>query len=272
MLWVRIWRQLKQLQKQHDILGILSFWCGECALVGKRFARRHGLKHFIWISGMDAKKDNKLVRFIRPTSEGLVAMSVFLQKEFYKNHLVKPSHVIPIGIDPEEFPLEIPERNIDLLGVGSLNDFKQYDLFIRIVKALCGSFPNINAVICGEGSERQALEKQISQLGLSDRITLTGLTRHDEVLRQMQRAKIFLHPSAYEGFGAVCIEALYAGCQVISFNDPMEMKVQHWHVVQSEDEMRKTALDLLKRNESFERVMLFSMSDTARSMMRLFER
>ena len=270
-MWISVWRKLTQLRKEYDLLGLFSFWCGECALVGKRFAAGRGLKHFAWISGMDAKKENNLVKLIRPEAEGLIAMSVFLQKEFYRNHSVKAKHIIPIGIDPAEFDTREQKRTIDILGVGSLNDFKQYDMFIRIVKQLSDSFPNITAVICGDGTERENLDSEIRAAGLQDRVTLTGLIRHDQVLHYMQRARIFIHPSAYEGFGAVCLEALYAGCQVISFCDPMELQVKHWHIVKSEDEMREKALQLLKEFVPPEKVMLYSMSESVKAVMRLFE-
>ena len=195
----------------------------------------------------------------------------FLQKEFYRNHSVKAKHIIPIGIDPAEFDTREQKRTIDILGVGSLNDFKQYDMFIRIVKQLSDSFPNITAVICGDGTERENLDREIRAAGLQDRVTLTGLIRHDEVLHYMLRARIFIHPSAYEGFGAVCLEALYAGCQVISFCDPMELQVKHWHIVKSEDEMWEKALQLLKEFVPPEKVMLYSMSESVKAVMRLFE-
>src|SRR5687768_10084162 len=51
LLWIRVWIKLKQIEKEHPVFGIFSFWCGECALVGKKFAHRHELKHFSWISG-----------------------------------------------------------------------------------------------------------------------------------------------------------------------------------------------------------------------------
>jgi len=47
---------------------------------------------------------------------------------------------------------------------------------------------------------------------------------HPELLEWMQRGKVFLHPSSYEGFGIVCIEALCSGAEVISFVKTYEQK------------------------------------------------
>ena len=66
-----------------------------------------------------------------------------------------------------------------------------------------------------------------------------------EILQLMKRAKIFLHTSSYEGFSTVCLEALYAGCHVISFIKPMEHDIGHWHIVQSKEEMVKKAMEIL---------------------------
>ncbi len=270
-LWIRVWRKLKRIRREQPILGIFSFWCGECALVGKYFAKRHGIKHFIWISGMDAKKENKLVKWIKPAENDLIAMSDFLANEFHTNHTIRPGYTIPIGIDPGEFRRFAGKRDIDILGVGTLNPFKQYDLFINVIKELSGPFPTIKAVICGEGTDRPRLEERIKRLGLENNISLTGLIPHPEVLQSMQQAKILLHPSSYEGFGAVCLEALYAGAHVISFCDPMQTKIDRWTIVNSVDEMTKRACEILGQDHiNHDPILLYSMSDTAKAVMNLF--
>jgi glycosyltransferase involved in cell wall biosynthesis len=273
LLWIRVWRRLREINRQQPLFGVLSFWCGECALVGKRFSDRYGVKHFTWISGMDARKQNKLVNWIKPAENELIAMSIFLQKEFEKNHFVKPQHVIPIGIDPSEYS-EMPlNKDIDILGVGTLNPFKQYDVFINIIKELSASFPKIKAVICGEGTERAKLERMIGELGLENNITMTGLIPHTDVLKWMQRSKVFLHPSSYEGFGSVCLEALFAGAWVISFCDPMQIDTERWRIAKNPDDMRRRAFEILNMYDGTSKsVLLYSMDDTAKAVMNLFDK
>ena len=55
ILWAKVWRKLAAIKRTHRIIGMFSFWCTECALVGKHFAQRNKLKHLIWILGQDAK-------------------------------------------------------------------------------------------------------------------------------------------------------------------------------------------------------------------------
>ena len=42
----QIFLALKKINNSNEIIGLLSFWCGECAAIGQAFANKHGLKHF----------------------------------------------------------------------------------------------------------------------------------------------------------------------------------------------------------------------------------
>ncbi len=268
---IRIWRALDELKKNHHIVGLFSFWCGECALIGKYFGKRNNLKHFTWISGQDARKGNKYISLIRPKPYELVAMSDFLAKEFYKNYGVKPLHVVPIGIDASMFEKKIHKKNIDIIGVGSLISLKQYDIFISIIKSLSNNFDSIKTIICGKGPQKEALQSAIDKMLLSKNVLLIGEKPHTEVLQLMQRSKILLHTSSYEGFGAVCIEALYAGCHVISFVNPMKRDIDHWHVVKTKEEMINKVIELLGNSETeYTAELPYIMDDSVKAVMQLF--
>ena len=272
ILWMQAWRQVQKIKKAKNITGVLSFWCGECALVGSWFSKLYDITHHCWISGQDAKKENRLVRWIRPSAGELVAMSDFLVDGFLKNHGVKPSHVIPMGIDKNLYNSDAVEKDIDVLGVGSLIPLKQYDVFLHVIYQLKKQLPAIKVVICGKGPEEKKLRASIHQLDLSNNVELIGEKAHKDVLQLMQKAKVFLHPSSYEGFGGVCIEALYAGAQVISFSKPMKAPIPHWQTVYSTEEMSNLTLSILQNSQTdFEPVLAFSMEDSVKAMMKLFD-
>jgi glycosyltransferase involved in cell wall biosynthesis len=264
--WYMVRRKLASLHRTHSITGLFSFWCTECALVGDRFAKKHQLKHSTWILGQDARKSNKFVRVIKPASSSLVAMSDFLADEFERNHFIRPQHVIPNGIDPRMYPPATEARSIDVLGAGSLIPLKQYDVFIELIAQAKKKFPGIKSVIVGEGPERARLLRQTP----SSDVGLIGEKPHPEVLHLMQQSKIFLHTSSYEGFSTVCLEALYAGAYVISFCNPVYEKIPHWYVVRNKEEMLRKLIELLSGNLNYEPIIPFSMSDTARKIMKLF--
>ena len=119
--------------------------------------------------------------------------------------------MIPLGADPVQFSTQHFERDIDILGAGSLIPLKQYDIYIDVVFELKKKLPCIKTMICGNGPEHDKLRSMIEERDMQSNITLAGEISHDQVLKLMQRSKIFLHPSNYEGYGTVCLEALCAG-------------------------------------------------------------
>ncbi len=273
-LWLRkkIMVALKRIRSEYTINGILSYWFNECALVGKRFASRYGIRHFCWISGQDARKMNKYPRKLKAVSGELIALSDFLQDEFERNHGIRPLHVVPAGIDRSLYPSIFPEKDIDVMAAGSLIPLKQYEIFITIIAELKKKMPGIKAMLIGDGPEKQKLEKFIFSLGLQVTISMTGELPHPEVVKQMMRAKIFLHPSSYEGFSGVCLEAIGAGAQVISFINPMRATIPHWQIATSEEDMiTKTISILHDPGTDHSSVIPYQLDDSASKMIGLFK-
>lgn len=270
--WRRTWTRLKQLNKQFELIGLLSFWMGDCAFIGDRFAKKFGLKHFCWLLGQDARAGNKYVSWIKPGENSLIALSDFIAAEFYRNYGITPEYIIPPGIDPLLFAdFNTGKREIDILGAGSLISLKQYDVFVKIIHKLKQSFPDIKAVICGGGPEKDRIKALIGQFRLEDNVQLAGILPHDKVLQLMENTKVFLHTSAYEGFGIVCLEALYAGAKVVSFVRPMNISIRNWHHSDDQKDMVKKIMELLESEGDNEQLYPYAISESTKAMMRLFD-
>jgi len=274
LLWQKIWRQLKQLYKSNHVIGVLSFWCGECAVIGSRFSRKFNVPHRIWICGQDAKKENKMVRFVRPRPDELVAMSPFLAEEFYRSHGIQPAHIVHNAIDTNTFsPPPSTTRDIHILAAGTFEPLKQYDLFAEIVAAVQKSIPGLKAYHCGMGSGKDKVMSLIKLFGIEKNLELLGSQPHETLLQLMQRTKVFMHTSRYEGFSTVCLESLHAGAHVVSFTYPLKRSVPHWHVVKTAEEMIAKTIELLNNPvTSYEPVTLYTMDNSAKEMMELFNR
>jgi len=269
---LRVWLTLRRLNKKHHIIGLLSFWLGKCAFIGSKFAKHYNLQHYTWILGQDAKAGNKYVNRIKPNGDELIALSDFIKREFTRNYGIAPQRIIPVGIDIALFNNTPVARDIDILGAGSLIPLKQYDVFLEVVAVLKPIFPNIKAAIAGTGPQLKQLQQTIKTLGLDSNVTLLGWLSHTEVLAIMQRTKVFLHPSSYEGFGAVCLEALYAGAKVISFVKPMEVAIPNWHIAADKARMIQLAQQLLAdKNLIHQSVLPYIIQDNTKAMMQLFE-
>ena len=62
--------------------------------------------------------------------------------------------------------------------------------------------------------ERAALERLARELGLVDSVSFLG--HRDDVDELMQRAWLLVHPSRWEGFGLVLLEAMKHGLPVVA--------------------------------------------------------
>jgi len=271
MNWRKVRMKLAELNSKRHVIGLLSFWLGDCALIGSRFAKRKNLKYFCWILGQDAKKGNRYFKLIKPQPASLIALSDFIADEVTKNYNVTPEHIIPPGIDPQMFGQPSTKRDIDILGAGSLIPLKQFYMLIELVNSLKDAFPDIKAIICGGGPDMAPMKAMIHDHGLEHQVTLTGELPHDQVLKRMQRSKIFVHPSAYEGFGVVCLEALYAGARVVSLVRPMKAGIKNWHIAKSQSDMVDLVRELLNDSSTdYSPVAPYLAKDSAVAMMNLF--
>jgi glycosyltransferase involved in cell wall biosynthesis len=267
----KINKTLTAIHHSEKIIGVLSFWYGECAFVGKKFSARHGVRHRCWLLGQDARAFNKHPKRVALHSEEMVALSDFVQDEFERNHKTRPAVVIPPAINTNHLSEFTIIKDIDIVAAGSLIVLKQYDLLVNIIAEIKKIVPGVKAILVGEGPERQKIQKLIVKHSLEKNIDLVGELPHADVIKMMQRTKVFLHPSSYEGFGVVCLEALYSGAHVISFVQPMKKGIANWKVVKTSEEMVQKTIEVLRNAFSnYKSVVPFSMQETVEQMMELF--
>jgi glycosyltransferase involved in cell wall biosynthesis len=106
---------------------------------------------------------------------------------------------------------------------------------------------------------------------LKNQVELKGELNHSEILELMQKSKILVHPSSYEGFSTVCAEALYAGAQVVSYCKPMMTDFAQHHIVQTPEEMENKVKQLLsEENLNHDRVLTYPMYETCSRILSLY--
>jgi glycosyltransferase involved in cell wall biosynthesis len=272
MTWAKAYRQLQKIRNQKIIIGLLSLWLTECSLVAKYFAKLNGLKHYMWLIGQDAKLSNQYIKRIQPKGKYIIAMSDFLKEEYQKNHHEVPFMVAENGINEYAFPkLNTEQRSIDILGVGSLIQLKNYELFIEIIAELKVMYPRITALIAGIGEEEQHLKALVETLNLQSNITFAGLVSHTKVFDLMNDSRIFLHTSHYEGNSTVLMEALYSGCYTYSTCSLSNRLTENLSVLKTKaDFVKEISMQLEKNELNSNRITFNSMDQTATKIMNLF--
>jgi glycosyltransferase involved in cell wall biosynthesis len=101
-----------------------------------------------------------------------------------------------------------------VLAVGRLVDQKGHDVLIEAFARVCRRIPDATLVIVGGGEKRPALEGMVSALGLRGRVILTG--HRSDARAFMRDAAVFAHPSRWEGFGLVLLEAMADALPIVA--------------------------------------------------------
>ena len=109
-----------------------------------------------------------------------------------------------------------PDNDGSIVYIGRLVPQKNVDLLIRSYARLQkGAQKYHHLKIIGEGSERPKLEALAKSLGVE--VNFTGkIERHEDVLKELKKASLFVLPSRRESFGITILEAMCCGTPVIS--------------------------------------------------------
>ncbi|QCT74479.1 glycosyltransferase [Macrococcoides canis] len=115
------------------------------------------------------------------------------------------------------------EQNI-ISSLGRLEYEKGFDLLIDSVYQIAPSLRHLmfKVNIYGEGKEYSHLLQMIDQYQIDDIISIHPMTQ--DVASIYNTSMIVAVPSRSEGFGMVLLEAMQAGCNVVSFNAPIGPK------------------------------------------------
>lgn len=151
---------------------------------------RHALRLPHVVTGVTAELCTEMARFSRPGA----------------------THVVPCVVEnphpAAEFPASPPLR---LVGVGALIDRKRPVLALETVAELVRRGVDVHYTLVGKGPLMESLPQTARELGIEDRVELTGAVPPAEIAQRLSDAHIFFLPSAQENFFTAVAEAIAAG-------------------------------------------------------------
>jgi glycosyltransferase involved in cell wall biosynthesis len=126
--------------------------------------------------------------------------------------------VIPHGVDPAFFALDRSVIEPYILCVSTLHPHKNLD---RLIRAYAQRRRDDKLILAGmRGFHTAQIEALIADLKVADSVTLTGWIPRADLLRLYQRARAFIYPSTFEGFGMPVLEAMAARIPVACSDIP----------------------------------------------------
>jgi glycosyltransferase involved in cell wall biosynthesis len=182
-----------------------------------------------WLMGSSikqaAKKADALLCVSRTTSEELISYV----SDRYGFDISDRCHVVYEGVH-DSFTTASDTNSISdhhlvedlldkpfILTVGKISPRKNLQLVLDALKLLKTSFPDLQLLtVGGDGWDFKLVKEKVDELGILDRVHFLGYVSDDLLRLLYKRAEVFVYPSLFEGFGLTILEAMSAGCPVIT--------------------------------------------------------
>jgi glycosyltransferase involved in cell wall biosynthesis len=87
---------------------------------------------------------------------------------------------------------------------------------LRVALEAVAAVGGVQLLIAGEGDERPAIERDVAELGLDDRVRLLGAQPRARVVELFAAADASILSSSWENFPHTVVEALAAGTPVLA--------------------------------------------------------
>lgn len=195
--------------------GVVSHW----------LYHKTGLPYVITIHGSDVpgyNKDrftleHKLVapywKRIINRSSGIISPSIAL-KQLLPQKMYVPVTVIPNGFSPSPGDIDFESKEDIVLVVTRMFERKGVQYLLEAIRDINTHW---EFVIVGDGPYLPKIKALAANL--KQRISITGCIKGKQLSDLYRRAKIFVFPSVKENFPVVLLEAMDAGCAIITSSD-----------------------------------------------------
>jgi len=136
---------------------------------------------------------------------------------------IRVVEVIPHRLKDENPDGKIPDfaaKPLRILHAGHLYDLKGTPQLVEAFGQLAPAFPDWRLVLMGEflsPYSEEACRRRCRELGIEDRVEITGVLRGDKKAEQFRSAHLFVFASVapYESFGLVMAEAMMWGLPMV---------------------------------------------------------
>lgn len=225
---LRLWRWIRQ--EKPDVLHTRLL---HADILGRLFGRLSGVPVILSTLPMVEPYRHHLFwktldRWSSRWADVLVALSEQVKRDLVRVEGLDPAkfRIIPNAIKWEGpsgpgqrerklRQLGLPEETFLVGIIARLYDpIKGHRVLFEAIRRLAVRYPRIHCVVIGEGKGRPGLEAHVRSLGLSGRVTFTGVQY--DVENWLSALDLFVLPSFLEGFPMAIVEAMAAGKAIIA--------------------------------------------------------
>jgi len=227
----RAYRLALKVAKKNPPDLIHAHWVLPNGFIGARLSKTLGVPLVVSLHGSDmylARKKKifaSFARWVLKRANAVTACSPDLQEQAIQlsNRDVT---LTEYGVDVNLFSPGGERRQGTVLAVGRLVHKKGFVELLHAFSQIFKYYKNNTIEIVGDGPLMQPLREKAAQLGVAERVTLSGAAQHSDLPSFYRRAEIVAVPSITDlsgnrdGLPNVLLEALASGCAVIASDIP----------------------------------------------------
>jgi len=153
-------------------------------------------------------------------SHRLIAVSEATRSDLLRFYSIPKERIAVVhhGVEPAFSRLDRSHTESYLLCVSTLHPHKNLP---RLIRAYGRKKRDFRLILAGlRGFHAEAIERLIEDLKLQDSVRITGWVPREELYSLYARARAFVYPSTFEGFGMPVLEAMAAGIPVACSDIP----------------------------------------------------
>ncbi|MFA6805033.1 MAG: glycosyltransferase family 4 protein [Candidatus Methanomethylophilaceae archaeon] len=171
--------------------------------------------HNMWGEGIGLQasfskmNDDRFVSCL-DTFDHIIAVSDYVRNDLIRRGY-SPGYVTTVQSGLREFPKigKVMDGRF-ILSLGRQVKTKGLEYLIEAMKDV-----DCKLIMCGKGPESDRLAKQISKLGLEDKIEMKGWVSDEEKRELMASCEFFVMPSLFESLGLAAIELMSYGRPIV---------------------------------------------------------
>lgn len=208
----------------------------ETGIIGYRIANKYKiplqlqvhtdfLSPYFWRESLLNKIRVVIANFLIPRADCIRVVSERIKKSINTKYsgIDAKIDILPIFVDVKSIknsPVTIDLRkkysqfDFIILIASRLTQEKNIELAINAMSGVIKKHPKTGLVIVGDGPECDKLELRIKNYELGNNVKIENWT--DDLSSYYKTSDLFLLTSNYEGYGRTIIEAMSAGCPVIT--------------------------------------------------------
>lgn len=230
--WLTI-KRVSAFVRKHQIEVIDAHWASHSAAMARQITLATGVPYAMKLWGGDIYRNpapnlQQLVESagaVMPASRFLAdlllgkrpvpSLPMVPPVQFDLNKLRISLHGLPSSAFATEPVAQSSE--IQVVGtIGRLDPEKRHNHLVEAIARLAPSYPGLRLRIVGGGQLEGPLRAQATELGIADRVTITGSLPWAQVIEERKNFHIYAHAAEAEGFSLATLEGISCGLPAVA--------------------------------------------------------